>query len=58
MDFQEFPKCLYLGGDIAAEYVIVNNEAEEDAAEGFEVANLNPDAQPAPKKRGRPAKVE
>jgi hypothetical protein len=60
-DFQEFPKLLYLGGDINAAYVVVNDEAEEGAAEGYEVASLDPEsaATPdAPKKRGRPAKAQ
>lgn len=60
MDFQEFPKLLYKGGDISAEYVVVLDEAGEDAAGGFEPADLNPDepTADAPKKRGRPAKVQ
>lgn len=36
-DFQEFPKCLYLDGDVSKEHAIVmdaNGEAER-AAEGF-----------------------
>lgn len=61
-DFQEFPKLLYLGGDINAAYVVVNDEAGEAAAEGYEVANLDieeaADASDAPKKRGRPAKAQ
>lgn len=59
MDFQEFPKLLYLGGDINAEYVVVNDEAEEDAAEGYEVANLDlvPGEAKVPTKRGRPRKA-
>lgn len=59
-DFQEFPKLLYLGGDIEAAYVVVKDEAEEAAAEGYEVANLEPkdEAPDAPKKRGRPAKAQ
>lgn len=59
MEHQEFPKLLYKGGDINAEYVIVHNETEEDDAEGFEVANLDPDKPTdAPKKRGRPSKAQ
>lgn len=60
MEHQEFPKLLYKGGDIHAEYVIVHDEAQEDAAEGFEVASLDPDkpVADAPKKRGRPAKAQ
>ena len=60
MEHQEFPKLLYKGGDINAEYVIVHDEAAEDVADGYEVANLDPDkpAPDAPKKRGRPAKAQ
>lgn len=60
MDFQEFPKLLYKGGDIHAEYVIVHDQEQEEDAEGYEVANLNPESIPAdaPKKRGRPAKAQ
>lgn len=59
MDFQEFPKLLYRGGDILSDYVIVYDEAQEDEAEGFEAANLDVDqAAPAPAKRGRKPKAE
>lgn len=59
MDFQEFPKLLYLGGSIDAVYVIVNNEQEEDAAEGYEVANLSQaEGEAKPAKRGRPRKAD
>ena len=60
MDFQEFPKLLYLGGSIEAAYVIVHNEAEEDAADGYEVANLSQAEGEAkvPAKRGRPRKAD
>ena len=29
MEFQEYPKALYKGGDQAAEWVMVNDEKEE-----------------------------
>lgn len=60
-EFQEFPKLLYLGGDINAAYVVVKDEAEEDAAEGYEAANFDLEAaaaSDAPKKRGRPARAQ
>lgn len=37
MEFKEYPKSLYMGGDCEAEHVIVKDRAEEDAkrADGF-----------------------
>jgi len=37
---QEFPKCLYLGGDVEAKYVLAWNADEEKAfrADGFSSA--------------------
>lgn len=61
MEHQEFPKLLYKGGFIGAEYVIVQNEAEEADAEGYEVANLElaeESQEPAKRKPGRPKKVD
>jgi hypothetical protein len=31
MEFQEYPKALYKGGDVDAEHVIVNDKKEEAA---------------------------
>lgn len=38
MEFQEFPKCLYKDGTDLAKHRIVNNEAEQKAAdeEGYQ----------------------
>jgi hypothetical protein len=31
MEFQEYPKALYKGGDVAGEWVMVNDKKEEAA---------------------------
>lgn len=38
---QEFPKCLYLGADVEAEYVIVSDEAQESDARANGFAMLD-----------------
>jgi hypothetical protein len=45
MSFQEFPKCLFLHGDVTAEYVIVKDSAHEaeKRAEGFRGAQEKAD---------------
>lgn len=45
MDFQEFPKSLYMSGDTAAETVVVFNSEQEDAkrSEGFLMASEKDD---------------
>lgn len=61
----EFPKMIYLGGDLAAEWRIVADEAEQGAAakEGFyphgegKKATAEPVADDQPKRRGRPPKA-
>ncbi len=61
-DFQEFPKCLYLGGNLEAEYVVVFDDVQEadKRALGFAVIGeaVEEVTQEAPRKRGRPAKAE
>lgn len=60
----EFPKMIYLGGDLAAEWRIVADEEEQAAAakEGFyphgdgKKAASEP-ADDQPKRRGRPPKA-
>lgn len=39
MEFQEYPKSLYMKGDRKAEHVIVGNKEEEEArrAEGYKM---------------------
>lgn len=59
-DFQEFPKCLYLNGDVLAEYVVVA-DAEEEAAKtelGYVPAGEVETQEAAPRKPGRPRKAE
>lgn len=60
----EFPKMIYLGGDLAAEWRIVADEAEqaEAAKEGFypHGEGKKAIAEPVddqPKRRGRPPKA-
>lgn len=60
----EFPKMIYLGGDLAAEWRIVADEAEQAAAanEGFypHGEGKRPAAEQSDdqaKRRGRPPKV-
>lgn len=60
----EFPKMIYLGGDLAAEWRIVADEAEQASAakEGFypHGEGKKAAAEPAddqPKRRGRPPKA-
>lgn len=59
--FQEFPKCLYVGGDVTADSVVVFDRDEENAKrrEGFSGPgeSLEKSEEPALKKRGRPRKV-
>ena len=38
---QEFPKCLYLGADVEAEYVVVADEDQEAEARGNGFAMLS-----------------
>ncbi|KOQ78878.1 hypothetical protein ABW45_04735 [Stenotrophomonas maltophilia] len=61
----EFPKMIYLGGDLAAEWRIVADEADQAAAakdgfcphgQGKKVA-ADPVADEQPKRRGRPPKA-
>jgi hypothetical protein len=57
----EYPKCLYLNGDVEAEYCVVADAAQElvKREEGYAVLGEEK-AEPseAPKKRGRPRKAE
>lgn len=46
-DFQEFPKCLYMGNDILAAYVVV---ADEDAEFAANEAGYGVDAEKKPSK--------
>ena len=59
--YQEFPKCLYQGGDVTADSVVVFDATEEQSkrSEGFidPGESLEKSEDPAPKKRGRPRKV-
>lgn len=57
--FQEFPKCLYVGGDVTANYCIVFDRAEEGIKrkEGFSGPGESLEKSEEPKKRGRPKKV-
>lgn len=56
---QEFPKCLYLGGDVEAEYRLAWNIDEESniRAEGFSSAGEKEGAPDKPR-RGRPPKIK
>lgn len=70
--FKEFPKCLYLGGDVEASHVIVLSADDEvkARAEGFLNAHeseekavppapvAEPVPEPAKRKPGRPAKAK
>lgn len=51
----EFPKVIYQGGDPTAEYVVVNDKAEQDSmsAKGFLPIGQTPE-----KRRGRPPKAK
>lgn len=60
--FAEYPKSLYLDGDIEREHVIVHSADDEQAkrAEGFRVAwepeEKGEEPAAVPKRRGRPPK--
>lgn len=59
-EFQEFPKCLYLGGDLEAAYVVVA-DAEAEAfqrEQGYAVIGESVQKEDAPRKPGRPRKAE
>lgn len=49
MPYLEYPKAVYLGGDVAHESRVVQNADEEAraAADGFEAMPANPPAEPA-----------
>lgn len=53
MQFQEFPKALYEGGDVEKAYAVVANDAEEATKreQGFRMAG-----EPEPKGAAKPAK--
>lgn len=44
---QEFPKCLYQGGDAGAEFTIVADEDQEAAARDAGFAMIGESAEPA-----------
>ena len=55
MEHQEYPKCLYRGGKLDAEHVVVFSAEEEEAAGDF--FPLDSSAEEAPKRKpGRPKK--
>lgn len=56
---QEFPKCLYAGGDVSADCFVVFDRKEEEAKrkEGFSGPGESLEKSEEPKKRGRPKKV-
>lgn len=56
---QEFPKCLYVGGDVSADCVVVFDRDEEEAKrlEGFSGPGESLEKSEEPKKRVRPKKV-
>lgn len=59
-EFQEFPKCLYLGGDLEAAYVVVA-DAEAEALQrenGYAVIGESVKAEEPARKPGRPRKAE
>ena len=57
MDFQEFPKCLYLGGNIEAEYTVVLDETEEAVKREAGFSSPGESAEEEPKRKpGRPRK--
>lgn len=51
--FQEFPKVIYLDGDVQAAYLIVNNAEEEAAAEGYMPGKPPAEAEPAKSKKAK-----
>lgn len=56
---QEFPKCLYAGGDVSADCFVVFDCKEENdkRREGFSGPGESLEKSEEPKKRGRPKKV-
>lgn len=57
----EFPKCLYLGGDVEAAYVVVFDPEQQALKKELGYLMLGEEkAEPAPEKpkRGRPRKAE
>lgn len=57
--FQEFPKALYMGGDVMADCFVVFDRNEEEAKrkEGFFGPAEALEKSEEPRKRGRPKKV-
>ena len=57
--FQEFPKALYLGGDVEAECFVVFDRDEEQVKrrDGYSGPGESLEKSEEPKKRGRPKKV-
>lgn len=49
--FQEFPKCLYLGADVAAAFVVVCDQHEEQAARAAGFAMLHEPQEKAKRKK-------
>ena len=57
MNFQEYPKCLYRGGKLDAEHVVVFSAEEEEAAGDFSPLDSADEEVEAPKRKpGRPKK--
>lgn len=60
--FQKYPMSLYMNGDVEAEHVIVQDEAQEAEmrAEGFRMGWESQEKAPEPVKRGpgRPRKEQ
>lgn len=57
--YQEFPKCLYMGGDVSADCFVVFDRDEEEAKrnEGFSGPGESLEKSEEPRRRGRPKKV-